>query len=411
MLKSRSSQLKLSWAIALRYLQVTSRTVTGVGRLALLGLAISVAVLVVVISIVNGFERELRERVMALLPSIKVHHQQVSMPETVECANAAGIIGVARVVEGSVLLTANKKLKGAQLTGVDPAEYGAVSAIAEFTQSGDLSILNQHRFSILLGSGLAEDLGVEVGETLRLILPSGPTTAAGPVPRQREMFIADVIDSSSQLDSLAVFTTRETARKLFRGAQAVKTHVRLDDLFVAGPALELLRSTYGEEVRIDTWMDSYGNLYQAIAVQKLTMLVLLSFLVAVAAFNLVSGLIMIVERRREDVAIMSTFGLQSGNIMHLFLILGGALAAGGICLGLMLGVSLAWLIPAVFTTLSNELGIELMSQYFIAYLPVDVRALDLLTIAGTSMLLAMMAIVVPARRATKFQPSQILAHE
>lgn len=411
MLKSSRSQQKLSWTIALRYLRATSRTVTGVGRLALLGLAISVAVLVIVISVVNGFERELRERVMALLPSIKVHHREVSRPQPLEPDAAAGIVGVALVVEGSVLLTANKKLKGAQLTGIDPANYSGVSAIAKFTQSGHLGILEERRFSVVLGSVLAEELGVGVGDTLRLILPTGPTTAAGPVPRQREMFIADIVDSSSQLDSLAVFTTRETALKLFRGAQNTKTHVRLDDLFTVAPALELLRSTYGEEVRIDTWMDTYGPLYQAIAVQKLTMLVLLSFLVAVAAFNLVSGLIMIVERRREDVAIMSTFGMQSDNIMQLFLVLGGSLAAAGICIGLALGVGLAWVIPIAFTTLSEGFGVELMSQYFIAYLPVDVRVVDLLTIAGTSMLLAVMAVVVPARRATKFEPSRILAHE
>lgn len=410
MLKSSRNQRKLSQAVALRYLRTTSSTVTGVGRMALMGLTLSVAVLVIVISVVNGFERELRERVMSLLPGLKVHLTQQSGLDR-RLQPGPYIAGAAPVVEGSVLLTANKQLKGVQLTGIDPSVYGEVSALGQFLGPVDLTVLRDARFGIILGAGLARDLDVGVGDRVRLIVPVGAIGAAGSVPRQREMTVAAIANSQSLLDSTAVFTTREIASKLLRAAQDAVIHVRLADLFAVAPAITRILDELGDEVRIDSWMDTYGNLYQAIAVQKLTLLVLLSFLVAVAAFNLVSGLVMIVERRREDVAIMATFGMRGSGVLRMFLLLGGYLASAGILLGLLLGSAFALALPKGFEFLSWVLGGELMSQYFITYLPVDVRPLDLAIIGLTALVLALLATILPAIRATRFQPSRVLAHE
>jgi len=202
-----------------------------------------------------------------------------------------------------------------------------------------------------------------------------------------------------------------TAKLLFRTENQISVHIRLADLFAISPAIDAIQLALGDRVHIQTWKNSYGTLYQAIAVQKLTMLVLLSFLVGVAAFNLISGLIMIVEQRREDVAILSTFGLQSGSVLTVFVVLGSVLALGGIMLGILTGVAVANLLPYLFTTLSERFELELMSQYFISYLPVDVRFGDLLTISLTALVLALIATIIPARRATKLIPSRVLAHE
>ena len=394
----------------MRYLRTTSSTLTGVGRMALMGLTLSVAVLVIVISVVNGFERELRERIMSLLPGLKVHLVRGAAPGG-RLEPGPFIAGTSEVLEGSVLLTANRQLKGAQLTGIDPDSYEDVSSLGKFLGGAELSVLRTTPFGIVLGSTLARDLGVAVGDRVRLILPIGSVGAAGPVPRQREMTLVAIANSQSLLDSTAVFTTTETAAKLLRGAQNRVTYVRLTDLFTIVPAVARIHAELGEDVRIESWMDTYGNLYQAIAVQKLTMLVLLSFLVAVAAFNLVSGLVMIVERRREDVAIMATFGMQASGVLRMFLLLGSYLASAGILLGLLLGSGLALALPEGFELLSSALGTQLMSQYFITYLPVDVRPFDLVIIGTTALVLALLATILPALRASRFQPSLVLAHE
>ena len=410
MLQFSQNQGNLSWAIAWRYLGDSTKTLSSVGRLAFLGLVISVAVLVIVVSVVNGFERELRERVMAVVPSMKVYGFETGADLTLDDKYDAksGIAGWGTAIEGSVLLSANGYLKGAQLTGVDPSRYSDVSAVARFV---DLTRLAQERFGVVLGAGLARSLHVGVGDSVRLILPAGGVSAAGPVPRQRNMKVLEILESRSQLDSVAVYTSFDTAKVLFRGSRDQALHIRLEDLFEIGPSIDYLRSVYGDFVRIETWRDTYGPLYQAIAVQKLTMLVLLSFLVAVAAFNLVSGLIMIVERRREDVAIMSTFGMQSRSVLQIFLLVGGLLAVVGILFGLVSGVAIALALPHLFDFLTSAFGLNLMTQYFISYLPVDVRISDLLVIGMVALILGLFATVAPARRATKLLPSEVLAHE
>ncbi len=410
MLEFRNNQRNFARDIALRYLGAASRTVTSVGRLALLGLMISVAVLVIVVSVVNGFEREMRERIMAVLPTIKLY--DVDIDDSWDALlGQGGIHGVAPVIEESVLLSAGGKLKAAVATGIEAHTYPRVSRLGEFTVNGDLDALAEAKFGVILGVGLAQELGVGIGDEVRIILPLSSMSAAGPVPRQKNMQIVDLFTSDSQLDQSAVFMSISTAKLLFRTENQIGVHIRLADLFAISPATEAIRESLGDMVRIETWRNSYGTLYQAIAVQKLTMLVLLSFLVGVAAFNLISGLIMIVEQRREDVAILSTFGLQSGSILTVFVLLGSVLALGGITLGILIGAAVANALPYLFTTLSARFELELMSQYFISYLPVDVRLGDLLTISMTALVLALIATIIPARRATQLVPSRVLAHE
>jgi len=410
MLKLSNNQRSFSRDIALRYLGAASRTVTSVGRLALLGLMISVAVLVIVVSVVNGFEREMRERIMAVLPTIKLY--DVDIDDSWDALlGQGGIRGVAPVIEESVLLSAGGKLKAAVATGIEADTYPRVSRLGEFTTNGDLDALVEAKFGVIIGAGLAQELGVGIGDKVRVVIPLNSMSAAGPVPRQKNMRIVDLFASDSQLDRSAVFMSVSTAKLLFRTENQISVHIRLADLFAISPAIDAIQLALGDRVHIQTWKNSYGTLYQAIAVQKLTMLVLLSFLVGVAAFNLISGLIMIVEQRREDVAILSTFGLQSGSVLTVFVVLGSVLALGGIMLGILTGVAVANLLPYLFTTLSERFELELMSQYFISYLPVDVRFGDLLTISLTALVLALIATIIPARRATKLIPSRVLAHE
>ena len=411
--------------IALRYLIARGSPLTYVSRLALLGMILSVAVLVIVVSVVNGFERELKERVLGVLPHISAFGYggltagELRQVDDSEAAADHGIEALSPFIAGTVLLAVNSERGGlsietASMTGIDPTSYRAVTDLERYAASGSLDSLSEQKYGVLVGASLAGKLGLAVGDSVRLILPIGSVSPAGVVPRQRRFTVVDTFASQSQLDSQSVFVHIDTAARLMRTGERVHgVEGRLIDLFDSAAARDYLSDTLGaNRVRVRSWMSSHnGSLYQAIGVQKLTMFVLLSFLVAVAAFNLVSGLMMIVEQRRTDVAILRTLGSSTQTLLALFLSLGFALALLGILLGLLVGVLIANQLPALFTWASGKLAVDLMSQYFIAYLPVDVRAEDIVVIAGAASILAILATLYPAWRATRLAPSAVLAHE
>ncbi|NOX49671.1 MAG: FtsX-like permease family protein [Gammaproteobacteria bacterium] len=412
----RKTDRTLPFWVAIRYLSGKKSSLTYVSRLALFGLALSVTVLVVVLSVVNGFERELRERVLAVLPHFTLEGSGGLTMTQVDQLNSdlhPNLLAVAPVVQGTALISAAGKIRGVKVTGIDTRSYDAVTDLAQFLSSRDLSVLRSQKYGILLGINLAEDLGVGVGDSVKLILPSAGVTAVGAIPRQRRMEVVDIFASRSQLDSQAAYINLATAQRMFRtGTRVHSVQGRLQDLFVIQP----IRQVVHQEIppgqgRFRSWMSSHGGLYQAIAVQKLTMFVLLSFLVGVAAFNLVSGLVMIVEQRKQDVAVLRTLGASARSVMLIFCVLGLLLAVLGIGLGLVVGVALALALPLAFEWGSASLGLNLMTQYFISYLPVDVRTADLLQIGGGALLISFCSTIYPAWKATRLLPSEVLAHE
>ncbi len=411
-----TNSLLSAW-IAFRYLLARGSALSYVSRLALLGLVLSVAVLVVVLSVVNGFERELRERVLAVLPQVTAASYDglptAEVTRVLEAPLPASLLGLSPYVSGTVLLVANQQISDANLTGVAVDSYANVSDMPSYTRTGSLQTLSAEKYGVIVGSRLALELGVDIGDDVLVVLPVGAVTPAGAVPRQRRFKVVDLVDSQSQLDSQSAFVSLSTAQRLFRtGGKVHGLQGRLADLFATDEAREFLYSELGADtVRVRTWMGTFGPLYQAIAVQKLTMFLLLSFLVAVAAFNLVSGLLMIVEQRRNDVAILRTLGSETGTVMALFCIMGSVLALFGITLGLVVGVSVALLLPVLYTALTAAGDLQLMSQYIISYLPVDVRVMDLARVAGGAMALSFVATIYPAWRASRLMPSRVLAHE
>jgi len=403
--------------MALRYLFARRSALSYVSRLALLGLILSVAVLVIVLSIVNGFERELRDRVLGVLPHISAQVpaglQTSQWQNLVTDQSLPGITALAPYISGTALLAANHKIQGINLTGIDPDTYSKVTDIVKYTSSHGFAALDETAYGIVLGARLAATLGLQIGDPVLVVLPVGAVTPAGALPRQRRFLVVDIFNSQSQLDGQLALITLDSAQKMFRtGGRVHGVQGRLDDLFLTQEAQTGLQDALaGSRVRVRTWMDTHGNLYQGIAVQKMTMFVLLSFLVAVAAFNLVSGLMMIVEQRRNDVAVLRTLGADSRMVMALFCTLGLLLALSGIVFGVLVGVAVALGLPGFYTQATQWFGLDLMSQYFIAYLPVDVRIEDLLQVALAAFVLTLLATLYPAWRATRLLPSRVLAHE
>jgi len=389
-----------------------------VSRLALSGLILSITVLLIVISIVNGFERELRVNVLGLLPQMTVlGYGGLSNVEVARIAqlelNEGQVKATAPFVQGTGLVTANGQAKGVAITGIEVDSYAKVSRVIEYLQNGDGIGLNEARFGMILGQRLATTLGVGKGDKVVVVLPSASVTPAGVNLRSRSFTVIDTFASRSVYESSVIYISLRDAQKLFRlGDRVHGVHARLGDLFATTAARQEIMTMVGEErASARSWISSQGTLYQAIAVQKLTMFILLSFLVGVAAFNLVSGLVMIVEQRKSDVAILRSMGADTRLIVKLFSVIGILLSVVGILAGIACGTLLAFAIPGFYRVLTAQFEVDLMSQYFISYLPVDVRLWDVVGIALTALGISVVATLYPAWRAARLLPSRVLSHE
>ena len=415
----RKADSGLAVELGLRY--AFSRRGSGalIGWVAIAGLALSVAVLVVVLSVVNGFERELRERVFGVLPHAGLWGDQPFVPNTLEASKVTanpGVLAAVPIVQGSALAVAGDAVQGVLLTGAEPAAYRHVSGMESFlgpTGATTLDALRPGGFGVILGARLASRLGVGVGDPVRLMLPLGSLTLAGMLPRQKRFQVVALLRSGSELDARAAFIHLADAQRLFRlGGKVHGYQLRLADLDAANAlAGQAVRRLGEDRFFARTWQHSHGNLHRAIGAQKATLFVLLAFLVGVAAFNLVSTLIMTVEQRGADIAILKTMGAASAPLIGCFVLLGALIGVIGILIGVAFGTAVAAGLPAVFAWVNDGLNLDLMSQYFISYLPVDIWPSDLARIAMVSFTLCVACTLYPAWRAARLLPSRVLAHE
>lgn len=397
-----------------RYAFSRRSAISFISLVAVAGLALSVAVLVVVVSVINGMERELRDRVFGMLPHLTLHGRSPFVPDPADRAaleSVSGVQGVAALVQQAGLAAVGDRVAGVVITGIDD-HYGAVSDVFRYLESGS-GDLEPGAFDALLGAGVARDLGVTTGDVVWLVMPSATVTPAGLFPRQKRFRVSGIVRSRSEVDARSVYINESDARRLFRLGNRIQGYqLRVEDLFaVDDVARRALAVVDGGEFFPRTWQNTYGNLYHAIRVQKTTMFVLLSFLVAVAAFNLVSTLVMVVDQRRGDVAILRTLGSDGGTVVWAFLLLGITLGAIGIVTGLAVGSLVASALPGIYGWVSSTFSVELMSQYFVSYLPVEILPADLAGIAATALVLAVLSTLYPAWRAVQLKPSEVLAHE
>ena len=405
-------------AVGSRYAFSGRNSISFISAVAVLGLVLSVAVLILVVSVINGFEREFRQRIFGVLPHLSLVGGQPLAPRPIDIARleaVPGILGAVAFVQGAGLAAVDKHVSGVMITGIEPAHHGRVSRLKEFVQ-GHLP-QQVGRYQVALGVGVARDLGVQLGDRVTLMLPSASVTPVGLFPRQKRFEVSGLIASKSDLDAQAAYIHIGDAQKLFRLGTAIHGYqVRLADLFavteVSYSAVGALGVVDGaERVYPRSWMRTHGNLYRAIGMQKSIMFVLLSLLVAVAAFNLVSTLVMVVDQRSGDVAIMRTLGGDSATLVGAFISLGLLLGATGIGIGVLIGTLLASVLPAVYESAAGHLSADLMSEYFINYLPAEVRVGDLVGIVLTAVLLCLLSTVYPALRVVGLRPAEVLAHE
>ncbi|MGA0839983.1 MAG: lipoprotein-releasing ABC transporter permease subunit [Pseudomonadales bacterium] len=408
--------MNLAVALGIRYAFSRRSALSFLSLVAITGLGLGVAVLVIIVSVMNGFERELRERVFGVLPHITLEARAGLLPESATAerlARTPDVMGVAPFVQGPGLAVGHGRSAGALIWGIDPAVQDRVSDLGKYIEWADQSAFEPGAFGVVLGAGLAERLGASPGDRVTLVLPSASVTPAGVVPRQKRFRVVGILRSRSEVDARAAIVHVADAQRLFRlGRRVDGWQLRVGDLFAveatAGVALSLLDQP---GVRATTWMRTHGNLYHAIGMQKSTMFVLLSFLIAVAAFNLVSTLVTVVNQRSGDVAILRTLGATSGLVVQSFVLLGLLLGGTGVVFGAGLGIAIASVLPELYAGLTSLTGRDLMSQYFVNYLPVEVRLDDLFGIVCVALVLCLLSTWYPAWRALRLRPSEVLAHE
>lgn len=410
--------MRLSLQIALRYAFARSGFLSFATAFAVGGMALGTAVLVVVLSVMNGFDAELRERVLGALPhALLVSREGVADWERlVERSEAhPGVRAAAPISRGAGLLAANERVLGVRLTGIDPDREAKVSILPEHLLDPDpgLASLAPGAFAVLLGDRLADRLGVVPGDEVVLVLPDPRLTIAGAFPRQKRLRVAGRFALGTELDDTGAFVHLDDARRLLRvpgGAEGVR--LRLHDLFASETVVRsLLREFADPELEGYDWRGTHGNLYSAIALQKRIMIVLLSLVVAVAAFNVVSMLTMVVRNRRTDIAILRTQGLGPTPLVRIFLNQGMLIALVGIGVGIVAGLALGALLPQLVTLLEGMLGRDLLAEYFVRELPVRVMASDLVLIAVLAALISLLTTWWPARRARLVDPAEALRHE
>ena len=404
----------VAFSVGSRYAFSRRSSISFISLVAVLGLALSVGVLVVVISVVNGFDRELRERVFGMLPHLTLYGREPITATEDELSNLQqipGVVGVVPFVQGAALATVAGKVSSVQITGIEPQNYARVSDLQQFL--GGQPELLAGEFGVWLGAGVVAELQLELGQRVVLVLPSATVTPAGLFPRMKRFTLRGIVNSRSEIDGRAAYIHQRDAQRLFRlGSQVHGYQLRLADLFEADTIAQLALDSSGHErLFARSWMRTHGNLYRAIGIQKTTMFVLLSFLVGVAAFNLVSTLVMVVDQRSSDVAILRTLGGDTATVVSAFVLLGVTLGMTGIALGLIGGMGFAAVLPYLYAWTSESFGLDLMNQYFVSYLPVEINFEDLIGIAVTALLLCILSTLYPAWRAARLRPSEVLAHE
>ena len=407
-----------SWRrlVALRLLGSRSnhRLLSFIGLLSIGGLALAVAVLVTVLSVVNGFDRELRERVLGVLPHGTLYARQAAPDWTALQARLAqhpGVTGVAPVVEGAGLALANGRLEGVSFRGVDVAQEPAVSILPGFMQAGRFEDLGAQRFGVLLGAELADELGVTVGDNVNLVLPRVSFSLAGPVLTTRKLHVTGIFRVGADMDRDHVLLNINDARRLKRQSGIDGLVIRTDNLFEAPRILHEFMLTVDEPVYGVSWMRRSGNLYEAIGTQKATLFLLLMILVSVAAFNVVSNLVMTVDDHRSGIAILRTMGATKSDMRWVFVMHGLLVGCIGLVTGLVAGLLLTLSLGQLFGFVNDVLNLNLMGEYFIRYLPVEILWEDILLIAFTTLIVCAVSTLYPAARAAASRPVEALQHD
>ena len=390
-----------------------------ISGVSMLGIALGVAALIIVLSVMNGFQKEVRDRMLGVLSHIEVFEaggQAIpDLPKVLSTIEARPeVLGAAPFVGAQALIARGEDMKGVLVRGIDPALEPKVTDLAADLSDTVLPRLKAGEFGIVLGGELARGLGVIAGDTVTLIAPSGQVTPAGVVPRVRSMTVVGTFDSGHyEYDSALAMLHQDDAARIFRVEGPTGVRVKIRDLHAAREVAVKMAADLPPGLLVRDWTRQNRTWFAAVQLEKRMMFIILTLIVAVAAFNLVSTLVMTVTDKRADIAILRTLGASPRSIMGIFVVQGAAVGVIGTGLGLLLGLGVAFNIDTLVPALERLLGASFLPQdiYLISRMPSDPQQGDIVPVAVISLVLAFLATLYPSWRASRVNPAEALRYE
>jgi lipoprotein-releasing system permease protein len=417
-------QLPYELWIGWRYVRAKRKTLNSnpfisfISGLSAAGIGLGVAALIIVISVMNGFQREVRDRMLSVIPHVEVFSTDGAIADwravAAKTSTVKGVIGVAPTVTGQAMVSRDEVLKGVMVRGVLPSDEGRVSDLPAQMRRGSLDELKPGGFGVVVGRNLANALGVQIGDKMTVLPPTGTATPAGLFVGAKAFTLVGVFDSGSyEYDSGMVLMHVDDAALLFRTGGVTGLRVKTNDMNQAPEYAQDISRFLPANLSARDWSRENAVWFAAVQVERRMMFIILTLIVAVAAFNLVSMLVMTVTDKRADIAILRTLGAQPGSIQKIFVVQGAFIGWMGTMLGLIFGLIVAFNAGSIVAGIEKLFGFQALpeSLYLINRMPSQVRWMDVFTIAITSLFFSFLATLYPSRSASKVAPAAALRYE
>jgi lipoprotein-releasing system permease protein len=407
--------------LGLRYLRASRGrgAVSLIAGIAMIGLALGVAVLIVVLSVMNGFEEELRTRILSLTAHATITGLEGRIsnwrPKQETLTRFSGVVAAAPYIEEQGMVTHGNRSAGILLRGVLPDAERRVADLTPHLQSGSLSDLVAGRYRVILGKDLAEELGAKVGDRVVVIVAQGDVTPVGVMPRMRAFEVAGIIAVGMyEYDRrIALFAMQDVAKLLRMGDDITGIRLNVADMYAAPRVVRDSAVALGGSYLVEDWTTQHANFFRSIEITKRILFIMLSAVVAVAAFNIVSTMVMVVKAKRRDIAILRTFGSSPNSVLSIFVVQGSLIGTLGIALGVILGVLIAINLQSLVHGLEDVVGFKFLDArvYFMSDLPAHVRLSDVVKICAFAFFLACISTLYPAWRAARLLPAESLRND
>jgi lipoprotein-releasing system permease protein len=415
--------LPFEWLVGLRYTRAGRRSgrnsfISFISLISMAGIALGVAALIVVLSVMNGFQKEVRDRMLSVLPHIEVFDISGSLPDwaaaAVEVKKNKAVVGTAPYVDAQAMIINDGVMRGVMLRGILPEQEPDVSIVASKVKAGKLNDLREGEFNIIMGIELARAMHVGIGDKVTLAAPESQLTPAGMVPRLKGFNVVGVFEAGHyEFDSGMAFIHIADAEKFFRQSAPTGIRLRIKDMLNAPQvAYELSQSLTTNLIPRD-WSQQNRNYFAAVKTEKTMMFIILTLIIAVAAFNLVSTLVMTVTEKQADIAILRTLGASPWSVMKIFMIQGALVGLLGTAIGVGSGIVVALNIDIIVPFIERMLGIQFLAKevYVISSLPSDLHWSDVWTIGSVAIVMAFLATIYPSWRAARVKPAEALRYE
>ncbi|MEE8344935.1 MAG: lipoprotein-releasing ABC transporter permease subunit [Woeseiaceae bacterium] len=407
--------------IGTRYVraQTSNRFVSLISAISMLGIAIAVAVLIIVLSVVNGFERELQDRLLLMSSHASIEDPKGGLTDwkkrVADATANPRVKAAAPYVEGKALAVYGRQLSGIELRGIDPVLENEVSGVSGVVIKGSLSSLEEQGFGIVLGAELADALQADIGDKVSITLAEGIVTPVGLVPRTKRFTVTGIYRVGMyEFDRRLAFIHLADAQRLYRKGNKVSGfHLAVNDIYAAPAIVREVALDAGGGVLVSDWTRSHVNFFRSIQITKSILFVILLLVVAVAAFNIVSTLVMVVKDKQSDIAILRTLGASPSSILKIFITQGSIIGVVGTLAGVALGVLFTVNLETIVSFMESAFGIKFLAAdvYFISDLPADLRMPDVVRIGAIALVLALVSTVYPAWRGARTMPAEALRYE